>query len=229
MNFLFSVKKTPREQLREQQRTLRQAGRDIDKQAFQIERRKKTLIIQIKAAAKKKKMEEVKMKATHIVRMDFQLRKMERMKIHMESTSLHMQSLQSNQALTEAMCKVTNAMVRMNKGVNITQMQNTLKEFDRQNETMKLKEEMIEDVLNDAMEAPDEEAETDELINKVLDGIGIDLEAMLVKTPSTKLGAAVSTSTTKKEPVAACADGGGQPGSSADVDLLHRFINLNKK
>lgn len=46
-------------------------------------------------------------------------------------------------------------------------------EFERENDMMDQRQEMMDDAIDDTFE--DEEEETDEIVNQVLDEIGIDL------------------------------------------------------
>ena len=51
--------------------------------------------------------------------------------------------------------------------MNLPQFQKLLAEFDRQNEMMDMKSEMITDAIDDAMGASDDEEETDNVLNQV--------------------------------------------------------------
>ena len=46
-------------------------------------------------------------------------------------------------------------------------------EFERENDMMDQRQEMMDDAIDDTFE--DEEEETDEIVNQVLDEIGVDL------------------------------------------------------
>lgn len=62
----------------------------------------------------------------------------------------------------------------MNKSMNIPAMARITQQFERENEIMEQRQEMIDENMDDALEEDDEE-EADELVNKVLDEIGVDL------------------------------------------------------
>jgi len=68
----------------------------------------------------------------------------------------------------------------------------------------------------------DEEAETDNIVNQVLDEIGINLNSELVDAPQgMAAAAATATKAEPKEPVAEI--------DSADQDLQDRLANLRKQ
>jgi charged multivesicular body protein 2A len=98
-------------------------------------------------------------------------------------------------------------------------------EFERQSEIMEMKEETIGDTMDDMMDDDDEEEETDNIINQVLDEIGINLNDELVDAPQTA-AAQAAKAPASAQPIAAGADGAG--ADSADKDLEDRLRNLRK-
>ena len=68
-------------------------------------------------------------------------------------------------------------MAAMNKGMNLPAIQRIMAEFDKENGTMDLKEEMMSDAVDDVMEddLEDEEEEGDKILKEVLDEIGVNL------------------------------------------------------
>ena len=57
--------------------------------------------------------------------------------------------------------------------MNLPAIQRIAMEFERENDMMDQRQEMMDDAIDDTFE--DEEEETDEIVNQVLDEIGIDL------------------------------------------------------
>ena len=78
-------------------------------------------------------------------------------------------------------------MQKMNKQLNLPEMQNIMQEFMKQNEMMDMKEEMMNDMVDDVMEDDDAETEEDELVNQVLDEIGLDMSGKMGRTPNSKI------------------------------------------
>jgi charged multivesicular body protein 2A len=58
-------------------------------------------------------------------------------------------------------------------------------EFERENDMMDQRQEMMDDAIDDTFE--DEEEETDEIVNQVLDEIGIDLGQSVNPAPHTSI------------------------------------------
>ena len=57
--------------------------------------------------------------------------------------------------------------------MNLPAMQRIAMEFERENDMMDQRQEMMDDAIDDTFE--DEEEESDEIVNQVLDEIGVDL------------------------------------------------------
>jgi charged multivesicular body protein 2A len=84
-------------------------------------------------------------------------------------------TLRSNQQMAEAMRGATKAMSSMNRQMNLPQIQKIMMEFEKESELMDMKDEMMGDAIDDVMEEEDDEVESEEIVNKVLDEIGISL------------------------------------------------------
>lgn len=137
---------------------------------------------------------------------------------------------------------VTKAMMSMNRQLNLPQIQKILHEFERQSEIMDMKEEMINDHMDDAMEDEGDEEETDAVVSQVLDELGLQLNDQLSGLPQASGSLSVSGI---KQPQAAAlgalggggggggaAVGGGNattPVSDADADLQARLDNLRRE
>lgn len=133
---------------------------------------------------------------------------------------------------------VTKAMMSMNRQLNLPQIQKILHEFERQSEMMDMKEEMINEHIDDAMEDEGDEEESDAVVSQVLDELGLQLNDQLSGLPQASGSLSVSGI---KQPQAAAmgagAGGGGVSGggnattpvSDADADLQARLDNLRKE
>lgn len=64
----------------------------------------------------------------------------------------------------------------MNRNMNLPQIQHIMMEFEKESEIMDMKEEMMSDTIDEAMEEEDDEEEQDAIVNQVLDEIGIHLD-----------------------------------------------------
>lgn len=76
--------------------------------------------------------------------------------------------------MMQAMKGATMALGSMNKSMNLPQLQRIAMEFERENDIMEQRQEMMDDAVDDAMDVGVEE-EGDEVVEQVLEEIGIDL------------------------------------------------------
>lgn len=71
--------------------------------------------------------------------------------------------------------------------MNLPQLQRIAMEFERENDIMDQRQEMMDDAIDD-MNGPEEEGETDEIVDQVLEEIGVDLKnsvsALCCRRPS---------------------------------------------
>lgn len=73
----------------------------------------------------------------------------------------------------QAMKGATMALGSMNKSMNLPQLQRIAMEFERENDIMEQRQEMMDDAVDDAMDVGVEE-EGDEVVEQVLEEIGVD-------------------------------------------------------
>ncbi|ORX85419.1 hypothetical protein BCR32DRAFT_217089 [Anaeromyces robustus] len=180
-------KPTSKEILRKQKRALNRAIRDLDRERAKLEQQEKALIVNIKNTAKKNQVNACKIMAKDLVRTRRYIQKFYEMKTQLQAVSLRIQTLQSNQTMTEAMKGVSSAMKTMNKQINLPQINKIMMNFEKESELMDIKEEMVNDAIDNVMEEEDDEEESENIVNQIFDEIGISLNQELVDTPQTAL------------------------------------------
>jgi len=215
MSFLFGKKKTVQEVLREHQRSLNRAMRDIDRERTGLQNQEKKITIEMKKLAKQGQMGAVKIMAKDLVRTRNNVTKFYKMRTELQAVSLRIQTIKSMETMSQAMRGVTKAMMMMNSRMNLPAMQRIMMEFEKQSEKMDMKEEMMNDTMDGVFEEDGEEEETEEVINQVLDEIGINLSSQLVDAPTSTQATATKT----QQPQAVGGD---------DLDLQARLDNLRK-
>merc|ERR1712013_103021 len=208
------------EQLKKNQRALNKAMRELDRERAKMEQQEKKLIMDIKKMAKAGQMDAVKIMAKDLVRTRKAIKKFMLMKANILAVSLKIQTLKSQNAMAQAMKGVTKAMQTMNKQMKLPEIQKILMEFEKQTEIMDMKEEMMSDVIDDAMGDEDDEEETDAIVTQVLDELGLQLSDQLTGVPAASGTVGVGAQG-GKVPVAAEAD--------ADADLAARLENLRRE
>jgi len=139
----------------------------------------------------------------------------------------------------QAMKGATMALGSMNRTMNLPALQRIVMEFERENDIMEQRQDMMDDAIDDAMDIGAEE-ESEEVVEQVLEEIGVDLNQQVswqlevmwddAVSNTTKLGEAPSglqssTVTEGKQAMALGAGGGGDP---ADDALQARLDSLRR-
>ena len=181
--------------MREQKRQIDRAIRSIEMEAAKLGQLEKKIIADMKKAAKENNVKSLRIMAKDVVRSRRNQEKFMGLKAQLHAVSMQMVTMQSTQALTEAMRNATLAMRRMNRQMNLPQLQNIMAEFAKQTEMMEETQEMVGDAIDDAMETEDDITETDNVVNQILDEIGISVSEGLVDAPKGK----PQTQTVKEE------------------------------
>ncbi|KAH9424980.1 vacuolar protein sorting 2 [Dermatophagoides pteronyssinus] len=245
MEWLFGKRKTPEEMMRQNQRALNKAMRDLDRERSKMEMQEKKLISDIKKMAKDNQMDAVKIMAKDLVRTRRYVKKFIMMRANIQAVSLKIQTLRSQNAMAQAMRGVTKAMQSMNRQMNLPQIQRIMQDFEKQSDMMDMKEEMMSDVIDDVIGDEEDEEESDAVVSQILDELGVQLNQKLSDLPTANSTLNSEKAKSKQGPVAIGAGGvgiggapggggagvgggGGAPLDDADADLQARLENLRR-
>ncbi|KAF5568606.1 DOA4-independent degradation 4, partial [Fusarium pseudoanthophilum] len=196
LEWAFGKRMTPAERLRKNQRMLDKAIRELDQMRVKLEKQEKTLIQQIKTSAKNGQMGACKIQAKDLVRTRRYVEKFYSMRSQLQKISLRLQAMKG----------ATMALGSMNKSMNLPQLQRIAMEFERENDIMDQRQEMMDDAIDDAMDVGIEE-EGDEVVEQVLEEIGVDFNQALGETPT-----ALGTAAVPEGKIAQAVGGGGGGG-----------------
>ncbi|KAG0175326.1 ESCRT-III subunit protein did4 [Apophysomyces sp. BC1034] len=207
--------------LQQHQRSIKKAQRELSREKDRLERQEKKLVMDIKKSAKANQMSACKVMAKDLVRTRRYVQKFYQMNTQLQAIALRIQTLRSNQQMAEAMRGATKAMSSMNRTMNLPKIQQIMMEFERESDLMDMKDEMMGDAIDDVVGDEDEEEESEEIVNRVLDEIGISLNQELVDAPTGIKHAAPEPSTER----VAQAEG----LSADDAALQARLDNLRRE
>lgn len=111
------------------------------------------------------------------------------------SVQIQNKAMGANIAIANAMGTTARTMGNMNKVMNPHQIAKDMEAFKQANAKMDMTDEMISETLDDIMAESGDEEETEGVINKVLDEIGIEISGKMANAPSvakTKIGASTT-------------------------------------
>ena len=222
-----------KEVLRKNKREINKAVRELDRERANLEKQEQKLVSDIKKYAKDGQMGPVKIMAKDLVRTRTYITKFIELRSHLNAVALKLQTVKSQEAMARAMKSVTEAMVRMNKTVNIPSIQKIMVNFQVENERAEMTQEVMGDMLDDAMAEDGDSDEEEKIVGAVLDEIGISFGDTIPDAPD------AMAARPQQAPVAvadAVGGGGGGPppppggggGDTTVSDLEARLNNLRK-
>jgi charged multivesicular body protein 2A len=166
---------TPAERLRKHQRSLEKTQRELDRERVKLENQEKKLIQEIKRSAKNGQMGACKIQAKDLVRTRRYIEKFYSMRTQLQAISLRIQTVRTNEQMMQAMKGATGVLGSMNRSMNLPALQRIAMEFEKENDIMDQRQEMMDDAIDDVTGLEDE-AEGEEVVEQVLEEIGIDLK-----------------------------------------------------
>jgi charged multivesicular body protein 2A len=177
LSFLFAPKQTPKELLQECRKSIRTAVRDIERAQEDLEEKKQVKEQELKIYAKKGEVQTARVLAKDLVRMRNSIAKFHAMTAELKSVEVNLLTMQSTEAMSGAMRSAALSMQRMNSAQSLPALQNIIKTFGKEQEQLNRKQDMMNDAMDDVFEQ--DQAEEDELVNRVLDEVGIHLAEQL--------------------------------------------------
>jgi len=194
---------------KEQKKTVRKSQRAIDREMRNLEKQEKTLLANIKKNATAGNTSAAKTLAKELVRTRGTMGKLQQTSGRLGSIGMQASSMNATMAMTNAMKSGTEVMAAMNKQMNPMEQQAMAQRFAIENDKAQMMSDQFDELFDSMMDS-DEDAEADEMVNSVLDEIGISATAGMQVAPQGKVAA---------EPEPAEAD-------PAEADLEARMAKL---
>lgn len=102
------------------------------------------------------------------------IQKFYQMKTQLQAVSLRIQTVRSNEQMMQSMKGATSLLGSMNRSMNLPALQRIAMDFERENDIMEQRQEMMDDAIDDVT-GLDDDMESDEIVNQVLDEIGVEM------------------------------------------------------
>lgn len=96
------------------------------------------------------------------------------MRTQLQAISLRIQTVRSNEQMMQSMKGATALLGSMNRQMNLPALQRIAMEFEKENDVMDQRQEMMDDAIDDVTGVEDEE-EGEEVVQEVMDELGVDL------------------------------------------------------
>ncbi|KAK5938334.1 ESCRT-III subunit protein did4 [Knufia obscura] len=217
IEWAFGKRMTPQEKLRKHQRALEKTMRELDREKKKLEGQQNTLQRSIKQNAEKGQLNAAKVQAKDLARTRKYIERFNQTTVQLKAISLRIQTVRTNEQMMQSMKGATRIIGGMNRTMNLPALSKIAQDFERENDVMEQRQEMMEDAVDDALGDPAEEEESEETINQILDELGIEFNSKLGATPS-----GIQSNAAPEGRVAETIGGGG------DDDLEARLASLRK-
>ncbi|KAJ5782710.1 hypothetical protein N7457_004484 [Penicillium paradoxum] len=220
VEWAFGKRMTPAERLRKHQRALDRTQRELDRERVKLENQEKKLVQDIKKSAKNGQVGACKIQAKDLVRTRRYIQKFYQMRTQLQAISLRIQTVRSNEQMMQSMKGATMLLGSMNRQMNLPALQRIAMEFERENDVMDQRQEMMDDAIDEATGMEGEEEEGEDIVKEILDEIGVDLNQAFGETP-----AEIQKAPANETRVAQAIGGGG---NTSDDDLQARLDSLRR-
>lgn len=186
---LFSKKPTVREQVKSSQRIIGANVRDLERELATLKRQEQQVVRDIKAAASKNNEVGAKVLAKQLVRLRAQQTKLLTAIASLRGVSTSVVTAAATSSVATSMGNATKAMQAVGQAANLPQVQKNMQNFAMENSRMEMASEMMDDAIEGALDDEGVEEDTNELIDEVLAGIGVDVAGQMagVKAPKQRI------------------------------------------
>ncbi|GAX73797.1 hypothetical protein CEUSTIGMA_g1248.t1 [Chlamydomonas eustigma] len=174
---LFGKAPSVKEQVRESQGELRRGEREIQREIIALQLQEKKMIAEIKAAAQKGNQQVLNVHAKSLVRLRSQIAKLQASNARLKGISSQMTTSAATVTVGNAMSSAGKAMGAMGKVMNPQKLNQDMQQFAKANFQLEQTTEMMDEAIDNALDDDEVEEETDNLVNQVLDEIGVDISA----------------------------------------------------
>jgi len=185
--------------MKKNDRALKRTGRDLEKDRRDLERQEKALELEIKKLAKQGNKQALTVLAKQLVNVRKQKTRSYGMGAKVSAVNSQTKAMYSNVKMADAVKTTTKTMGAFNKQMNPQKVAKTMQEFEKANMQMDMGEEMINDTLESILDESGDEAESDAIVNQVLDEIGIEISGKLAEAPAAHKGSIGESSGTRQK------------------------------
>lgn len=155
----------------------------MEREVRELDRQEKQVVMELKQRAKAVNSSTdttLKTLAKQLVQIRTQRDKMVSAKAQLGAMGMHATVMASQMGATVALSSVTESMKAANKIMDVKGTMKIMSEFQRENERINVKGEMMDDMLASAFDGDEIEEEADNLTNQVLAELGVELDSQLV-------------------------------------------------
>jgi charged multivesicular body protein 2A len=181
--------KAVKEVIKDNQRTIKRAIRELDRQIKTMGDYEKRLIRDIRKTARENRESTVKVMISDLVRSRGFANRYTLTKAQLNALSLRMQSMKSNETITTAMRDMTKILTSVNKQSSISELQKVINDFQSENVKSEFQQEVMNEGIDDVMADHDDENEKETIYNQIMDELGLKFGDEVPQAPISQINA----------------------------------------
>ena len=175
MSFLFGgAPPTTSELAQRYRRHINKSVREIDRETARLQAEEKVLMAEVKQVSHNN-MKQSMQKAQAVVRARRMLNRFSHMKAQLQGIGMRIQSVKTTEALQKAVGSAVKMMTNFNKLTGGPQLVSELRELEKQNMTMNVQSEIIDEQLDSVFEEDNDEDAPEDVVMQVMEEAGVKL------------------------------------------------------
>ncbi|CAF0742511.1 unnamed protein product [Didymodactylos carnosus] len=196
---MFSKKKDITEQTREQSRELRRTDRDLVRDRHKLDNEEQKLMNEIRKNASQGNKKAIEILAKQLIKVRGQKEKSLNASGHIQGLASQNAMMASNVRMAHAMDSTAKTMEKMNGLIDPQAMGKVTQKFAEQHMKMEITDDLIGETLEAALAQEGDEEEEDQIVNQVLEEIGIQMKDKINGAPRVPASAMASKASHQTE------------------------------
>jgi len=184
--------KAVNEVIKDNQRLIKRAIRELDRQIKKMVGDEKCLIRDIRKNARENRESTVKIMVNDLVRSRGFANRYTLVKAQLNALSLRIQSMKSNETIKTAMRDMTEILTSINKQSSISELQKVMNDFQSENLKSEFQQEVMNEGIDDIMAHHDDENENETIYNQIMDELGLMFADQVPQAPISQINGSQS-------------------------------------
>ena len=181
MSFLFGGSPPTTAQMASRFKTeINRNIREIDRESARLQQEEKLLMVEVKKTSTNN-MKLSMQKAQAVVRTRRMVSRFSLMKAHLQGVNTRIQNVRSTESVQKAVGSAVQMMQQFNRCVGAKAIGLSLRELEKQNATMTMQTEMIDEQMDTVFEEDNDEEEGSDLVLQILTEAGVSIPNVAVE------------------------------------------------
>ena len=179
---------TPEDMMKNSLRLLRNGTRELEREIKRMQQEESKLKNELKDLAIKGQIPASKVLSKQIVRNRNAIARFYELTGQLKGVATQVRSMNSITIMESAMKSATKSLYMLNRQIPNGALQQIMITFEKEGQAMELKQEIMNDTIDDVLSMPNDEADENLILEQILDEIGISTGEVLMgtKPPTTQ-------------------------------------------